>query len=177
MVILWLVISGVIAGVITFGFMVFLVSYVWALYHALYQAFSGYEFYLFFIVFYMFTLYNTQKLFLKDRISTEDAEKISEMMLFSGNVDRKTGFIEGTARNVEMEADKKLRIVRIRVEIFNESGDLKEYVPVEIHARLNKWVGSITDGDRIRTNGTFRNGTIFARSAYNFTTKSLVGEQ
>lgn len=115
-------------------------------------------------------------------------EKIIGMPQFKGRLDRNKGLLEATARMVTPDMSGQqfdmlnrpiyYTIYRLRAELLDEQGSPREYVPVEIKADQNKWVGTLVDGDRFRVEGKFgKDGILHAKRAFNFSTNSIVGEK
>lgn len=107
---------------------------------------------------------------------------------FLGRIDRKRGLLEATARKPEYDdvsyeqawsgVSKEYRILRLRAELLDDQGNIKDYIPVEIRADKKKWIGNLDAGDRFRVKGEFRDdGILHAKAAFNFSTNSMVGEK
>jgi len=107
---------------------------------------------------------------------------------FQGKLDREMGLLDATARMVEQDylttkgawsgVVKEFNILRIRAELLDANGTPLEYIPVEIKAVKEKWVGNIVDGDRFRAEGKFEaDGILHAETAFNYSTNSIVGKK
>jgi hypothetical protein len=101
--------------------------------------------------------------------------------------DLQSGFLEATARNVA-NPDKRVsgqgfsaryhRVQRFRAELTDKQGNITRYVPVEVECEEDKWVGEISDGDKVRMQGKFgKDGILHAEKALNLTTNSIVGKR
>ena len=101
--------------------------------------------------------------------------------------DLQGGLLEATARNVAYP-DKRVsgkgfsaryhRVQRFRAELTDAQGNITRYVPVEVECEEDKWVGEISDGDKVRLQGKFgKDGILHAESAFNLTTNSIVGKR
>jgi hypothetical protein len=103
--------------------------------------------------------------------------------------DPRTGILEATARNVSPYPDSKMsggafwkakmnRVVRFRAELTDTQGNITQYVPVEIECDENKWIGQISEGDKVRVQGNYgTDGILHAERAIDLTTKSVVGKK
>ena len=107
---------------------------------------------------------------------------------FQGKLDREMGLLDATARMVEQDylttkgawsgVVKEFNILRIRAELLDANGTPLEYIPVEIKAVKEKWVGNIVDGDRFRAEGKFEaDGILHTETAFNYSTNSIVGKK
>jgi hypothetical protein len=106
-----------------------------------------------------------------------------------GGFDPRTGILEATARNVSSTPDTRMsdgpfwkaklnRVLRFRAELTDAQGNITQYVPVEIECDETKWIGQISDGDKIRVQGKYGgDGIMHAERAFNLTTKSYVGKK
>ena len=107
---------------------------------------------------------------------------------FVGRFDKANGLLESTVRMVEqdrteyqtamMYTPKSLNVIRFRGELLDKTGAPLEYVPVEIKGESRKWVGSLTDGDRVRVKGKVeKDGILHTKKVFNYSTNSWVGEK
>ena len=120
--------------------------------------------------------------------------RFEEDVSTTGTLVMRTGeaTLEGTVRNVDVRdqiqavhsrplpgllAYSGKKIIRFRLELSDPQGNL-EYVPVEIQVNPLKWVGLVSEGDKVRVTGKFKpDGVLYAKRASNLTTRSLVGER
>ena len=107
---------------------------------------------------------------------------------FVGRFDRDRGLLDSTARLVEPDQAQRysplranpiqMRVIRFRGELLDQSGVSLDEIPVEIKGDIDKWVGSILEGDRLRVEGKIEDdGILHAKNAFNYSTNSWVGER
>ncbi|MFC1803023.1 hypothetical protein ACFL0D_03540 [Thermoproteota archaeon] len=107
---------------------------------------------------------------------------------FVGRLDREKGLLETTARSIEQAEIRQsswgnpngvpYKVIRLRGDLLDQNGVVRESIPVEIRAKKDEWVGTILDGDRIRVEGQFKeDGILHTDKLYNFSSNSIVGNR
>jgi hypothetical protein len=103
--------------------------------------------------------------------------------------DPKRGFLETTVRDVKQDSTLRksyfdpngtwVNTLRFRAELIDKDGNIKQYVQVEIECRRDQWVGSLSDGDKVRIErGRLgRDGILHSQRGRNLTTNSIFGKK
>jgi hypothetical protein len=116
----------------------------------------------------------------------QDRDRVISTPQFVGRLDRKRGLLESTARMVMGDLVTQssfwnsqgtdYTVIRLRGELLDQNGSPLEYIPVEIRAKRQDFIGVIVDGDRIRVEGKIESDGIFHTDrAFNYSTNSWVG--
>ena len=117
----------------------------------------------------------------------EIRDRIFSNQQFVGRLDRERGLLESQVVDIEydevnqphwtQQSGINYKIIRLRGQILDHQGMIRDTIPVEIRAKKEDWVGSIRDGDRVRVEGKFEDGILHADRVFNYSSNSIVGNR
>ena len=187
LVIAWLILSTMLTLIITvFVVEGFLLDLIYD--QALYEGIGWLVLIVTFLIFQV-VMYKSRGLSFRERLPRIPAGISAAEGVFDsrgGVFDSRRGVLEATARNVYRDeklirtlwSEKVQRVERFRAELTDSQGNITQYIPVEIECEQAKWVGQITEGDKVRLQGKYgRDGILHAQRAINLSTNSIVGKK